>query len=77
MSKPDASEFLPPPFYPEENRPGPIDLEDAATALFLEKGVIPAAAARLRVTAAKFQRTIRKSPSLMRLITRLAEPDSK
>ena len=73
-SRLDSSEFLPLPFFPQENRPEPIDPEDAATALFLENGNIPAAAERLRVTAARLQRAINKSPRLLRLMTNSATP---
>ena len=70
-ARPDASEFLPLPFFPQENRPGPIDLEDAATALFLSNGDINRAAERLRVTPARLNKCIRKSPRLTRLQARL------
>ena len=73
MSRPHASEFLPLPFFPFEELPHntPIDLEDAATALVLSDGNVPAAAQRLRVTPARLQRAINKSPRLIRLMTRL------
>ncbi len=77
MSRPQPDEFFPVPWYPQENRPEPLDIEEAATSLFLSNGAIPPAAERLRVTPARLQRAIRKSPRLTRLITRLAEPDSK
>ena len=75
MNYPDASEFLPLPFFPFEELPRntPINIEDAATALFLEKGDLNRAAARLRVTTPRLDRTIRKSLRLIRLIERLSE----
>jgi hypothetical protein len=78
-SKPDASEFLPLPFFPYEERPrsSPIDVEEAATALFLAHGNVGDAARRLRVTRARLQRAIRASPRLIRLQARLNDvPES-
>jgi hypothetical protein len=73
MSRPDASEFLPLPFFPFEELPRntPIDIEDAATAMFLSNGDLDRAAERLRVTPARLMRTIRKSPRLQRLQAQL------
>ena len=41
MSRPQPDEFFPVPWYPQENRPEPIDIEEAATSLFLSNGAIP------------------------------------
>ena len=53
IRKPDASEFLPLPYYPWISRPDtcPLDVEEAATALFLKNGDVGAAANRLCVTS--------------------------
>jgi hypothetical protein len=69
----DADCFLPLPYFPWLERPAvmPLDVEEVATALFLKQGDLTAAAERLRVTVARLNRTIRKSPRLIRLQTRL------
>ena len=74
MSKPDPSEFLPLPWFPFEELPHntPINIEDVATALFLKIGP-RVAAARLRVTPSRLNRTINKSKRLQRLMTRLGD----
>jgi hypothetical protein len=71
----DAGSYLPLPWFPYEERPHsmPLDVEECATALFLKKGDVGAAAERLRVTVARLNRTIRKSPRLIRLQTRLTD----
>ena len=75
MRKPDPSEFTPLPWYSWDARPDtvPLSLEEAETALFLDGGNVGKAAARLKITPAKLNRTIRKSPQLQRLIATLAE----
>lgn len=62
-------EFLPLPFFPYEERPAhvPVDVEEAATALYLDKGVVGDAAQRLRIPELKLQRIIDRSPRLTRL----------
>jgi hypothetical protein len=62
-------EFLPLPYYPYESRPVhiPVDVEEAATALYLDKGVVDDAASRLRIPSLKLQRMIDRSPRLTRL----------
>ena len=62
-------EFLPLPYYPYETRPVtiPVDIEEAATALYLNRGVIEDAAARLKVEPLKLQRIVDRSPRLTRL----------
>ena len=62
-------EFLPLPYYPYETRPPgvPVDIEEAATALYLHGGVIADAAERLRIPSLKLQRIIDRSPRLTRL----------
>ncbi len=69
MRRPTAEEFLPLAWFPWAERPlsSPIDIEEAATALFLKNGDIDAAAARLKVTRARLDRVVRRSPRLMRL----------
>ena len=48
-----------------------LDPEECATALFLSKGDLDAAAERLRVTPSRLNRAIDKSPRLIRLMARL------
>ena len=66
MRRPEADEFLPLPFFPWIERPQsiPLDVEEAATALFLENGDVGRAAERLRMTVGQLNRVIRKSPRL-------------
>jgi hypothetical protein len=65
----DASEFVPLPFYPFDERSLslPLDVEEAATAIYIARGDINAAAALLKVTPARLNRIVRASPRLMRL----------
>ena len=44
-----------------------MDIEEAATALYLHKGVVSDAAARLKIPELKLQRIIDRSPRLIRL----------
>jgi hypothetical protein len=69
MSRPQPYEFEPLAYFPWDSRPEtlPLDVEEAATALYLAQGDINRAAARLKVTPARLNRTIRKSPRLIRL----------
>ena len=69
MSQPSPDEFLPLAFFPWDTRPEtvPLDVEECATAIYLAEGDIRAAAARLKVTAAKFNRMVRRCPRLQRL----------
>jgi len=62
-------EFLPLPYFPWEVRPSHIgiDVEEAATALYLAEGVVSVAAERLRVDSLRLQRAINRSPRLVRL----------
>ena len=62
-------EFLPLPYYSWETRPitVPVDIEEAATALYLHGGVVSDAAERLRIPSLKLQRIIDRSPRLTRL----------
>jgi hypothetical protein len=62
-------EFLPLPYYPWDRRPGhsPIEVEEAATALYLAEGVISQAAERLRVEPLRLTRAISRSPKLRKL----------
>ena len=71
----DAGSYLPLPFYPWPERPArlPLDVEEAATSLFLAHGDINRAAERLRVTPARLNKCIRKSPRLIRLQARLTD----
>ena len=54
----------------------PLDIEEAATALFLKHGDLDAAAARLKVTPARLNRVVRRSPRLMRLKAVLRQPSA-
>jgi hypothetical protein len=65
----DASEFEPLPFYPFDERSLslPLDVEEAATAIFLARGDIREAASLLKVTPSRLSKLIRRSPRLQRL----------
>jgi hypothetical protein len=65
----DASEFLPLPYFPWLSRPEtvPLDVEEAATALFLDGGDVKAAASRLKVSTSTLNRLVRRCPRLQRL----------
>jgi hypothetical protein len=67
----DADEYLPLPFYPWDERPPtlPIDADEAATALYLAKGVLQQAAALLKVADMRLRRLIQQSPRLQRIQT--------
>jgi hypothetical protein len=52
----------------------PLDVEEAATALYLDHGRVGAAAARLRITPKQLKREIRRSGRLKLLLARLASP---
>ena len=69
MRHPSPDEFFPLPFYGWLERPPslPLDVEEAATALFLSHGDLNRAAARLKVAPARLSRIVRASPRLMRL----------
>ena len=62
-------EFLPLPHYSWAVRPVhlALDVEECATALYLSRGVVSAAAERLKVESLKLQRVINRSPRLIRL----------
>jgi hypothetical protein len=62
-------EFLPLPYYPYDVRPPgiPVDIEEAATALYLHGGLVGEAASRLKIPELKLQRIIDRSPRLTRL----------
>ena len=77
MRRPDASEFLPLPYFGWLERPHnlPLDVDDCATAIFLEEGNVKKAADRLRVTPARLSQTIRKSLRLQRLVAAMTEPE--
>jgi hypothetical protein len=68
--KPEPYEFLPLPCYFWDSRPDTVPLghEEVATALYLAKGDLKAAAARLKVTVPRLMRLIRKDLRLKRLI---------
>jgi hypothetical protein len=78
MRRPTADEFLPLPYFGWLERPLslPPDIEEAATALFLKRGDLNAAAARLKVTPARLDRVVRRSPRLMRLKAVLRQPSA-
>jgi hypothetical protein len=73
MSEMDE-EFLPLPHFPYDERPSttPLDVEEAATALYLKEGDTDAAAARLKCHPLRLQRLIDHSPRLQRLHRELA-----
>jgi hypothetical protein len=77
MRKPDPSEFTPLPWYSWDSRPltVPLDQDECATALYLDKGDIKAAAARLKVTVPRLNKSVRKDPRLQQLVTVLAAPE--
>ena len=62
-------EFVPLPYYPWDRRPAhlPVDIEEAATALYLSEGLIGKAAERLKVEPLKLVRIISRSARLTRL----------
>ena len=74
MRQPDPESFFPLPGYPWLERPlsSPLDVEEAATALYLKHGNISAAAARLKVSVPRLMKTVRKSPRLLRLQAQLS-----
>jgi hypothetical protein len=74
MSRPSPDEFLPLPYFPWLSRPTtvPLDVEEAATALFLDGGDVKAAASRLKVSATTLNRLVRRCPRLQRLRDDLA-----
>ena len=53
----------------------PLDVEECATAIYLKNGDLDAAAARLKVTPARLDRVVRRSPRLMRLKAVLLAPE--
>lgn len=62
-------EFFPLPSYTWEARPStiPLEIEEAATALYISDGEVKTAATRLKVPPLKLQRLIDRSPRLTRL----------
>ena len=75
----DPGSYRPLPFFAFDELPlkTPIDIEDAATALFLSDGDLNRAAERLRVKPNRLQRAIRKSERLTRLVARLTAPEEE
>jgi hypothetical protein len=73
MSYPSPDEFLPLPYYSWISRPDtvPLDVDECATSLYLNKGNVERAAARLKITTRQLKREIRRSSSLKILIARL------
>jgi hypothetical protein len=65
----DAHEYEPLPHYGWEERPLtiPIDIEEAATAIHLAKGVITTASQLLKVGETRLRRVIRNHPRLQRI----------
>jgi hypothetical protein len=76
MSRPSHDEFLPLPYFPWLSRPEtlPLDVEEAATALYLDGGDVKAAASRLKVLVTQLKKIVRRSPRLQRLSDNLAGP---
>ena len=68
MSETDG-QFLPLPYYSWLERPSTLvlDVEEVATALYLDGGRLSRAAERLRVDKLRLQRAINRSPRLVRL----------
>ena len=64
-------EFAPLPFYPWDERPitVPLDDDEVATALHLAKGDVPAAAVLLKVGSHLVDRRLRRSPTLQRILS--------
>jgi hypothetical protein len=62
-------EFLPLPYFPWAARPSHavLEVEECATALYLEAGVVSRAAGRLRVEPLRLQRAINRSGRLRKL----------
>ena len=71
---PSPDEFLPLPFYGWLERPLdlPIDPDEAATAIYLAHGALNRAAELLKVSPARLNRVVRRSPRLQRLRLDLA-----
>jgi hypothetical protein len=78
MRRPQPYEFFQLPYFGWLERPLdlPLDVEDCATAIYLENGDLAAAAARLKVTPARLDRVVRRSPRLMRLKAVLRQPSA-
>ena len=74
MVEPSPAEFEPLPFYSWLERPfdWPIDPDEAATALYLARGALNRAAELLKVSPARLNRVVRRSPKLQRLRANLA-----
>ena len=68
-------EFIPLPFYPWTERPATLalDPDEAATAIHIAKGDIPAAAALLKVPEFRLNRLIRRTPSLQHVLSEANE----
>jgi hypothetical protein len=62
-------EFLPLPYYPWEERPNTLAIDDdeAATAIHLSWGDIKAASALLKVAPHRLMRLVKRSPKLQRI----------
>ena len=69
--------FFPLPYFGWLERPLdlPLDVEECATAIYLKNGDLDAAAARLKVTPARLNKVVRRSPRLMRLIAAMQAPE--
>ena len=63
-------EFVPLPFYPWDERPPtvPLDQDECATAIHLAHGDIPAAAFLLKIPPVRLHRLLRGSPRLQRVL---------
>ena len=74
MVEPSPAEFEPLPFYPFDERSLslPLDVEECATALYLAHGALNRAAELLKVSPARLNRVVRRSPRLQRLRADLA-----
>ena len=77
MRRPTPDEFLPLPYFGWLERPLslPLDIEECATAIYLENGDLDAAAARLKVSRARLDRVVCRSSRLMRLKAVMSAPE--
>jgi len=75
VTKPHPDEFEPLCYFPWDSRPESllIEIEEAATALYLADGHLDKAAAVLKVDVNRLKRAMRGVPKLQRLLERLRE----
>jgi hypothetical protein len=68
-------EFAPLPYFPWDERPStlPLDQDECATALHLSQGHLPRAASLLKVPLIRLNRMLKHSPRLQRVFSESAE----